>query len=35
MVIAEPSIAIVQKVGHDLDKSIVKGAWDFLSKQMF
>ena len=26
MVIAEPSIAIVQKVGHDLDKSIVKGA---------
>ena len=26
MVIAEPSIANVQKVGHDLDKSIAKGA---------
>ena len=26
MVIAEPSIANVQNVGHDLDKSIAKGA---------
>ena len=35
MVIAEPSIANVQKVVHDLDKSIAKGAWDFFSNQIF
>ena len=35
MVIAEPSIANVQKVGHDLDKTIAKGAWDFFSNEIF
>ena len=35
MVIAEPSIANVQKVGHDLDKTIAKDAWDFFSNQIF
>ena len=35
MTIAEPSIANVQKAGHDLDKSIAKGAWDFFSNQNF
>ena len=35
MFIAKPSIANNQKVGHDLEKSIAKVAWDFFSYQIF